>query len=141
MQDNQTLALFGIWQSGDAQANFFVVIAFAKAPTQFFFHTPMGNHLAADFRKSTQASRDVYETFFVDVCNVSSDVPAILDRGAGKILSIGVALHHIGARNQQHAVLTRLQFIIGIGRHNSRTDAGQGTTHRSFHPIGLKLCY
>ena len=80
----------------------------------------MWHHFAPDLGKSTEASCDVNEPLLIHVSDITGDVPSILDRFSGQIFPIGIALHYVGPRDEQHAIFVCVEFIICVRSDHSR---------------------
>ena len=64
---------------------------------------PMRDHLAADFGEAAEAAGDVDEAVGVELGDVAGDVPAVVHDFGSFFGLVHVALHDVGAFDQQHA--------------------------------------
>src|SRR5215475_10626959 len=90
------------------------------------FHFDVRHHFAADFAEAAEAVRDAQEAVFINGCDVSGVIPAVLEYFGGFLRSIEVPHHDVRAANEEQPGLVYRQSLAGIRVKNTHCDAGQG---------------
>ena len=89
------------------------------------------DHLAADLGEPGEPPGDLHEPVFINQAEVAGHVPAVAESLPGQVVPVQVALHHVGALDQDHPFRVRgkgLDCAEADERLRSRRRSRAGTT-------------
>src|ERR1043166_7194896 len=122
VQNDEAFAFFFVRNGGDDEDLFGSGGNFL----QFVFDFDVRNHFAADLAEAAHAIGDADEAVFVDGGDVAGVIPAVAQDFGGFFGLVQVALHDVGAADQQQTGLIGGLDVLRFGIDDAQNNSGQG---------------